>query len=187
MTTLNPNTISDLDENMLSTFIKTSCNNKTVYDTYGESNSMNQKPTGNSYQEQFTDPQYLSNNLNTLATLHLVYGILSSLGSLFFIIYILMGAVLSDQVIQDSPNPPPFDVRMVFTIIGSVGIFFCILKAVLNFLTSSYLRKAKNFNFIFATAVINCISGLLGIGLGVFTLVEIHKPHVKELFHRNRS
>ena len=147
---------------------------------------MNQQPTGNSYQEQFTEPQYLSNNLNTLATLHLIYGILSSLGSLFFMIYIFMGAALSSHIMQETPNPPPFDVSVVFIIIGGVGIFFCLLKAVFNFLTSSYLRKGKNFNFIFATAVINCISGLLGIALGVFTLVEIHKPHVKDLFQRNR-
>ncbi|ARN76965.1 hypothetical protein BST97_02530 [Nonlabens spongiae] len=148
---------------------------------------MDQKTAENTFNDQFRDGYPAHNNLNTLATMHLIYGILSSLSSLFFIFYIFMGAALSDQIMRDSSSTPPFDVSVIFIIIGSVGIFFCILKAIFNFLSSSYLRKAKNFNFVFATEIINCISGVLGIVLGIFTFVEIHKPHVKELFHRNRS
>ena len=148
---------------------------------------MNEQHKSDTQPDHFTQSQPTTNNLDVLATLHLVYGILSFLGSLFFAIYIFMGAVLGDNMMQNTPNPPPFDVSWVFIIIGSVGIFFCVLKGIFNFLTYSYLRKAKNFNFTFATAIINCLTGVLGIVLGVFTLVEINKPHVKELFYKKKS
>ncbi len=76
----------------------------------------------------------------------------------------------------------PFNFGRIFGIIGSIGIGICVILGILNLLASKYLKEIKNYNFIFAIAVVNCLTGVLGILLGVFTLVELTKQEVKALF-----
>ncbi len=58
---------------------------------------------------------------------------------------------------------------------------------ILNLLASKYIKETKNYNFIFAVAVVNCLTGILGILLGVFTLIELTKPEIKPLFNKSSS
>ncbi|MGB5981714.1 MAG: hypothetical protein WBG46_06185 [Nonlabens sp.] len=132
------------------------------------------------YAQSYAAPR--SNNLNTLAILHLVKAILTFLFSLFFVLYMFMGKFIGDMAEVNSEMNSEFNISAIFVIIGTVGMLFCILFGVLNLLSYSYLSKKKNYNFIFAVSIINCLTGILGILLGVFTLIEINKPEVKSLF-----
>ena len=147
-----------------------------------ESNTTTQRPD---YSE-FRAPHHRDNNIETLAILHLVKAILTYLFSFFFVFYIFMGSMFSDIATHDTHNQPPFDFSVIFGIIGVVGIVCCVLFGTLNLLSYSYLKKRKNYTFVFVVSIINCLSGILGILLGVFTLVEINKPHVKDLFERRK-
>lgn len=78
----------------------------------------------------------------------------------------------------------PFNFGWIFVIIGGIGLIFCVTLGILTLLASKYLKEVKNYNFIFAIAIVNCLTGVLGILLGVFTLVELTKPEVKKLFNK---
>ena len=136
-----------------------------------------------------TTPQ----NLNTFRILFLVKGILTLSFSIFFIIYGLFGFLFMKSIeVNDNYDGMPFSLDLIlFTTLGTImmviaaiGFLFSIIIGILTLLASKYLKEIKNYNFIFAIAIINCITGILGIILGVFTLVELTKPEVKKLFKK---
>lgn len=125
------------------------------------------------------------NNLNTFRILFLVKGIITLGFSLFFMLYAGMGFFFNAAIEHNQETPElPFNFGWIFVIIGGLGIIICVAFGILTLLASKYLKEVKNYNFIFAVAVINCLTGVLGILLGVFTLVELTKPEVKQLFNK---
>ncbi|TBN04877.1 hypothetical protein EYD45_06345 [Hyunsoonleella flava] len=123
------------------------------------------------------------NNLNTFRILYLVKGILTICFSLFFIFYAGMGLFFNTAIERSQQDVEmPFNFGWLFVAIGIIGIIACVSIGILNLLTSKYLKEIKNYNFIFAIAIVNCLTGVLGIVLGVFTLIELTKPEIKELF-----
>jgi hypothetical protein len=129
-------------------------------------------------------PQY--HNLDTFKTLTLVYGILSFAFSLFPLIYAGFGLFIGDVIESNAQGQEkmPFDPSIIFVIIGLIGVVFCLVIGILNLLCSRYIKERRQYTFIFVVSIVNCFSGILGILLGVFTLVEINKPHVKALFQQ---
>lgn len=95
--------------------------------------------------------------------------------------------------VSDSTDGMPFALDYLFFssfgiiifIVACIGFLLTISLGILNLLASKYIKDVKNYNFIFAIAVVNCLTGVLGILLGVFTLVELTKPEVKSLFNKN--
>lgn len=124
-----------------------------------------------------------TNNLNTFRLLYLIKGILTLCFSLFFVIYAAMGLFFARiPEFTGEPNPFPFNPGVIFLIVGVIGFLTSITMGVLTLLVSKYLKEQRNYTFIFVMAVLNCITGVLGILLGVFTIIELNKPEVKELF-----
>ncbi|MDN5202675.1 hypothetical protein QQ008_14900 [Fulvivirgaceae bacterium BMA10] len=128
---------------------------------------------------------YTSNNLNTFRILFLVKGILNLLFSLLPLGYASLGVFLRDEFSNNASGPVFITPGIIFLIFGSLWFVLTIAMGVLNLLASKYLNEVRNYTFIFVMAVLNCLTGVLGILLGVFTLVELNKPHVKELFGKN--
>lgn len=125
------------------------------------------------------------NNLNTFRILYLIKGILTMCFSVFFMLYAGMGFFFNKAIEHSQQETElPFNFGWIFGIIGIIGIIVCIVLGILNLLASKYIKEVKNYNFIFAIAVVNCLTGVLGILLGVFTLVELTKPEVKALFNK---
>lgn len=124
------------------------------------------------------------NNLGTFRILYLVKGILTLCFSLFFMLYAGFGVFFGTMLELDQSNDMPFNPGIIFFVIGVIGIIVCITLGVLTLLASKYLNQISNYNFIFAIAIINCLTGILGILLGVFTLIELNKPEVKQLFDK---
>ena len=125
--------------------------------------------------------QEKTNNLSTFRTLFLVYGILLILGSLFFLLYAGMGAYFSAVPEMNDPEMP-FNPGSIFIVIGIVGFFLAILFGILALLASKYIKQRKKHQFVFVTSILMCLTGILGILLGVFALIELSKADVKELF-----
>lgn len=131
----------------------------------------------------------VKNNIPTFKTLYLVMGILNLVFSLFPLIYVFIGAFLSKAINNSNSfdrEPMPFDPGMFMIAFGLILFVFIITLGILNLFVSKSLNETRNYNFVFAMAIINCIfGGVLGILLGVFTLVEISKPYAKALFDAN--
>lgn len=134
-----------------------------------------------------------SNNLGLFKTLYLVKGVLTLCFSLFFILYGLFGYIFIESIkIDDTTDGPPFaldfifatSIGLIFVIIAIIGVMICVIFGILTLMASKYLKEVKNYNFIFVIAILNCLTGILGIVLGIFTLIELNKPEVKKLFHK---
>jgi len=98
-----------------------------------------------------------------------------------------MGSVFSSiPEFQDDPNMP-FNPGMIFIVIGIIGFVICVVMGILNLIAAKHIKHQRYYTFVFAIAIINCLSGILGILLGVFTIIEINKPHVKALFDQNKN
>ncbi len=125
----------------------------------------------------------LPNNLPTFRILFLVKGILTLLFSVFPLLYAALGGFLGNiDELNYGPEAPPFNIGLIFIVIGSVFFVLVIIMGILTILASHYLKEVKNYTFIFVVAILNCFTGILGILLGVFTIIELNKPHVKEKF-----
>lgn len=124
-----------------------------------------------------------TNNLHIIGILHYVKAGLSLIALLFFAIYAGFGWFMSNQFQDSGDQNMPFNPASLFVWIGISGVVICLVLVVLDLLAASYLNKRKNHTFLLVVSGIHCVTGLLGIGLGVFTIIELTKPQVKELFH----
>lgn len=122
-------------------------------------------------------------NLNTFRILFLIKGILTLCFSLFFVLYGGLGVVFTN-LDEFSSAAQPFNPGYIFLIVGIVGFIFSITLGTLALIASKYLKEQRNHTFIFVVAIMNALTGVLGILLAVFTLIEISKPEVKELFNK---
>lgn len=136
-------------------------------------------------QQQYQQPNYYqytpTDNLSTFATLHLVKGILTILFSLFFLLYMFVGTAMTFGSMNHNQDMP-FHPGNIFIIIGAVGFVITVSIGILTLLAGRYIKERRNYNFIFAISIINCITGILGILLGIFTILDLNKPHVKAQF-----
>lgn len=153
--------------------------------TLMDTNQKNQQQFAQHSASQQSQQRYYNymptDNLNTFATLHLVKGILTILFSLFFLLYMIIGTVMTFAPINEDVDMP-IHPGNIFVIIGGIGFLITVTIGVLTLLASKYINERRNYNFIFAIAVINCITGVLGIVLGIFTILDLNKPHVQAQF-----
>lgn len=146
-------------------------------------NTTNQNHGQSMYQQQ---PYPTSDNTSTFHVLHIVKAVLTFFVSLLFLIYAFMGTIFSNiPHFQNNPEIP-FNLSMLVSIIGIVGFIVVVILGVLNLLTARYIKEKRNYTFIFVMSIINCLSGILGILLGVFTIIEINKPHIKAQFDQKK-
>jgi len=128
-----------------------------------------------------------TNNLDTFKILYLLKGVLTLLFSIVPLFYIFFFKYFVEVGnLENLPKNLPFDFYTIFMVLGIAGFVFLAIISILLFLTSRYLGKIKNYNFIFVIAILSCFSGVLGILLGVFTLVELNKPEIKKMFEKNK-
>lgn len=76
---------------------------------------------------------------------------------------------------------------IIFLTIGGFFFVVVVVIGILEIMASKYLKEARKHKFIFAIAIVNCFTGILGILLGVFTIVELNKPEVKTLFENSEE
>lgn len=128
-----------------------------------------------------------TNNLNTFKILFIVKGALSIFGILFGGLYVGMGTFIGNSIPPNSfeqASPTPFgnDPTQIFVVVGGIIMILSVILATINFLAAKFIKERRNYTFIFVAACINVLTGILGILLAVFTLIELSKPHVKGLF-----
>lgn len=128
-----------------------------------------------------------NNNLNTFRILYLVKGILTLIFSLFFAAYAMFGYFFEDLMDQASNDDVPFNPGIIFLTIGVVGFVLAWILGIVTIMAAKHLKNRTGYTFIFVVAILNCLTGVLGILLGVFSILELNKPEVKALFDKNKE
>jgi hypothetical protein len=123
-------------------------------------------------------------HLKLLGILHTIWGILAILfGLLFGIMYIGIGAAAAV-----SPNSTTDDSGMssgafggIFIVLGIVFLVVAVIYGILMVVAGGKLRKQRGYGFCFFVAIVDLL-GFPSIMLGIFTLIVLNRPTVKELF-----
>ncbi len=128
-----------------------------------------------------------ADNTNTFRILHLIYGILLLVFSMIGVFYAILGTFISTKMETEMSGSEldslPFNPFNFFTIIGIVLFIWMATLGILNLFSAKYFKEKRKHQFIFINAILNIFTGVFGIILAIFTLIEINKPHVKNLFN----
>jgi predicted membrane channel-forming protein YqfA (hemolysin III family) len=132
-----------------------------------------------------TFPSDDEEHLRLLSIFHYVVGALMALCALFPLIHFTLGLffVLAPQhPTQQQGGPPPAFIGWFFMIFG--GVLFvlgeCFAGCVI--VAGRFIRSRRRYWFVFVMACLQCAFFPFGTALGVFTIVVLSRPTVKELF-----
>jgi hypothetical protein len=127
-------------------------------------------------------------NLDLLAIFHFIYAGLLGFGALFFLLYVILGAVMATSVASGGGSSgDAAAVGGIFAVIGFVFMALFATKAAFLVWSGISMRKRQRHTLSFVMACISCINLPLGTTLGVFTLVVLSKPSVKWLYERTAA
>ena len=126
-------------------------------------------------------------HLRLLAIFHYILAGLQVLVGCIFIIHILMGSAMLSGAMSSGASPgsaPPQELGWMFIAGGAFAmlIFWGIGFAL--FLAGRWISARQNWTFCFVIACISCLSFPLGTALGVFTIIVLLRPTVKQIFGR---
>jgi len=121
-------------------------------------------------------------HLRILSILYYVLGGLGILGGLFPLIYVAIGVAVVAGGMGGGPGAPPAAMGFFFIVIGGAISLLILALAGCTFYTGYCLAQHKNYMFCFVIACLTCMHMPLGTILGVFTIVVLVRPGVKEMF-----
>jgi MFS family permease len=137
------------------------------------------------------DEARLAEHLKTLSICHHVYAGLAACGSCFGGIYLAIGLTVPEMIRHAPKNqsqPMPEEVGKMFSLLfGGVGVAIIVLAltlATLCFLSGRAIARHDNRTLSLVVAGIVCLTGVLGVVLGVFTFVLLLKPEAERLYAR---
>lgn len=127
-------------------------------------------------------------HLNILSIFHYVVAGISGLFSLFPIFHLMMGiSMLTGGFFPSEAEmeaPFPFGMfGLMFTLIPAAMIFFGLVFSAFIAAAGYFLAKRKNHMFCLVMAGVSCIFMPFGTVLGVFSIIVLSRPTVKELFN----
>lgn len=122
-------------------------------------------------------------HLKMLSIFHYVWGGLAACGVCFGGLYaIIGGGIMAFAPQAQGPNGPPAAVGGIFLLVGCFIILLAGTMSVLTILAGRNLARRKGYTFCFVIACISCLSIPLGTALGVFTIIVLQRPSVKQMF-----
>ncbi len=125
--------------------------------------------------------------IKLLSIFHLILGIMTSIVSLFPLIYVGMGiAALHGQLDEKGSPAPPF-IGWMLIAIGLAGFTILVAISIVMIIASRRLKLHKSRMFCLVVAGIECIMTPLGTVLGVFTIITLIKDSVIKLFEGDTS
>jgi hypothetical protein len=139
-----------------------------------------------------------NDHLRLLSIFHYIVGGISALVSLTPIIHIGLGILLVTQSgtfppivpaefsSTEIPTPdakPPAWVGWLFIVLGAGFITVGLTFSALLILTGRWLQQRRRHTFCVVMAAISCAFFPFGTALGVFSLIVLCRPSVKEQFH----
>ena len=124
-------------------------------------------------------------HLRLLAIFHYVVGGLMAFFASIFIVHFVMGAVMlaAPTFFGNSRQPgPPAFMGMFFMIIGGSVVLVGWTMAALTIYAGRCLARRRHHTLCMVAAVVCCLYVPFGTVLGVFTIIVLQRPRVKEMF-----
>jgi hypothetical protein len=123
-------------------------------------------------------------HLRLLSIFHYVVAAMVALFSLFPVIHLVLGiAMLTGQFPETPGKEEPFGfMGWFFVLFASIWIVCGLTFAVCLFLAGRYLSQRRRYLFCLIVAGLACTFMPFGTVLGVFTILVLVRPSVKELF-----
>jgi hypothetical protein len=124
-------------------------------------------------------------HLNLLSIFHFVGAGFAALGTVVMILEcVFMHFIFASPALWENQRqpPPPEGLFALMSIMYGVIAVWCIISMILNLLSGIFLRARENRTFSFVVAAINCLHMPLGTVLGVFTIIVLSRPSVRELY-----
>ena len=124
-------------------------------------------------------------HLNLLSIFYYVVAGLAALFACIPFIHLAIGIAMLAGAFpppEDGGEGVPTFVGWIFVGVASLLIVTGWVLAVMLLITGRFLSKRKHYTFCFVTAAISCLFMPFGTILGVFTIVVLSRPTVKEVF-----
>jgi hypothetical protein len=124
-------------------------------------------------------------HLRLLSVFHYVLAILAGLFSLFPLIYLGMGVAMIAGRFGDMHNGGDEMARFMgwfFVLFGAAWIVCGLAFTVCLCLAGRFLGRHQRYLFCLVMAGLSCMFTPFGTVLGVFTIIVLMRPSVKELF-----
>lgn len=121
--------------------------------------------------------------LRLLSLFHYVVAGLLGFCSLLPSLHVMMGLMMVFRPESfGKGEPPPAFMGWMFAIVGAVFILAGLTLTVLTLMAGRRLAKYRSHTFCLVVAALLCLFMPLGTVLGVFTLIVLMRPTVKQLF-----
>jgi hypothetical protein len=123
------------------------------------------------------------NNLRLLSIFHYIVGLIAVVFALFPLIHLVIGIAMVTGCFEDnSGQGPPAFMGYMFITMSLAFIFAGWVFAILLIVAGRFLSKRKHYMFCLVMAAISCIFMPFGTILGIFTIIVLMQPSVKQLF-----
>jgi hypothetical protein len=128
------------------------------------------------------------NHLNLLSIFHYVVGGLVAFFAFFPIIHLVIGLFILFGAFEEASGDDEFPAKVFGIIFVVFPLIFMILGwifAGLLIAVGRQLSKRRRYTFCLIMAGVECVFMPFGTVLGVFTIIVLSRPTVKNLFEAN--
>lgn len=133
------------------------------------------------YNEMMADEN--TQHLDLLGIFHYIAGGMAIVFSCFPVLHLVFGvALLTGRIGSDTGGP---DGQVIGGFVAGFALLFILLGltiAALVIAAGRFLRARRRYTFCLVVAGVECIFFPIGTVLGVFTIIVLQRPGVKELF-----
>jgi hypothetical protein len=126
-------------------------------------------------------------HLRLLSIFHYVVGGLAGAVSLCFVPHLLIGGLLSSGALNGGPSAEARIMGVFFMLVPLVMMLGAWALAGATIVAGRYLRMERNWTYCLVVAAVLCAFAPFGTVLGVFTIIVLLRPSVKDLFQASQS
>jgi hypothetical protein len=123
-------------------------------------------------------------HLKLLSIFHYVVGGMTILFGCIPIIHLVIGIIMivAPEKFGKGSNQPPEFMGWFFVILGSLFILLGWIMGALIVTTGRFISRRRHHTFCFVIACVECLFMPFGTVLGVFTILVLNRPSVRQLF-----
>lgn len=130
-------------------------------------------------------------HLRLLTIFHYIVGGITALCACFPLIHLVIGMTMlfAPERLSGSEHAPGPErvVGLFFTVFAAAIILLGWALAAANIYAGRCLARREKYTFCIVVAAVNCINTPIGTVLGVFTIIVLVRPSVKQMFEANRA
>ncbi len=123
-------------------------------------------------------------HLQLLSIFYYVVAVIAGFFACIPVIHLVLGIMMLSGTIpiDDTGQKAPEFLGWIFIAIALLLITFGVVLAVVMILVGRFLTKRVRYTFCLVAAAVSCLFMPLGTILGIFTIVVLSRPSVKQMF-----